>query len=397
VSRRQGRWLTMGGVALAAWAGLGLLRTAPDAWSWADLANAVFLLVAAGLAVASTARAAGNSRASERLFWILLGAAAAVGGISQGLAATGALGASFWQRPLPVLTGAYLPTVLMVAALLMRPHRSHGVALPLAALDGLLVATCAAFLISYGLMVPQPRLARGLHLAADALPLFQSLLLGLTVRDNSFRRVYRLLAAGFALRAGLDALLLIGASPEAAWPAPAASWAPVLVFVAVAALEPAAGVWIAGAQSERVDQSVGRLAVFLVAFPPLIDGGVRSLSAGAAGGSVRSQLAMAATVLLALLAAARVRLGRAATRAAETPSDVPSDEESGRFLAFAAGVAHQVNNRLNIVAGWSQVAVRRGEGDRAALDALMAAVREASDAAGQFQRLAAMRRDEEGS
>jgi signal transduction histidine kinase len=74
---------------------------------------------------------------------------------------------------------------------------------------------------------------------------------------------------------------------------------------------------------------------------------------------------------------------------------VPGDEESARFLGFAAGVAHQVNNRLNIVSGWSQVALRRREGDRAALEALTAAALEASEAAAQFQRLAAMRNGEE--
>jgi hypothetical protein len=379
MTRKQAAWLGMGGLALAAWAALGVLAAVLPASSWPRLAGTACLLAAAATAAASTLAAARQAAGVERIFWALLAAAAAVAGLAQGLA------------------GAYLPTALIVAALLMRPHRSQTVSVPLAALDGLLVASCAAFLISYGLLVPHARAARALHLAADALPLFQSLVLAWTVRDNSYRRVYRLLAAGLAMRSALAALTAAWAPADGAWSASAASWAPVLVFLAVAGLEPVEAFWIGSTRGERPDASAGKLAIFLIALPPLVDGTVRGLSAPAAGAAVRSQLAMAATVLLALLAAARVRLGRAATRAVEAASPVPGDEESGRFLGFAAGVAHQVNNRLNIVSGWCQVAIRKREGERAALDELMAAVREASDAAGQFQRLAAMRREAEES
>jgi hypothetical protein len=383
MTRSQGRWLMAGGIALVAWAGLGWLGRAPGAGSWPRLANAACLLLATGLAVASTLLASRDSRSTERIFWALLSSAAATGGLCQSLAAAGLFGGAFWRLPLALAAGTYLPTALAMAALLMRPHRSQGVPSPVAALDGLIVATCAAFLISYGLLVPRPPAARLVQAAVDALPLVQALLLALTVRDASYRRVYRLLAGGFALRAALGGMM------------PEASWAPVLVFLAVAGLEPSESVWIATTRSERAGASLGRLAATLVALPPVIDGIARALGAGVEGAGGRSRLAMAATVVLALLAAARVRLSAAAVRAAEAASAVPGDEESGRFLGFAAGVAHQVNNRLNIVAGWSQVALRRGQGHEADLRALLSAVREASDAAAQFQRLAAASHDGE--
>lgn len=397
MTRRQGRWLAMGGVALVTWAILGLLTRGSETSSRAGLANAAALLLATGLALASTGRAARHSRDSERMFWALLAAAAAVAGVSQALASTGILGRAFWQQPVPLVVGAYLPTALSVAALLMRPHRSQGTPIAVTALDGLLVATGAAFLISYGLLVPQPRAARALHLAADSLPLVLSLVLAFTARDAAYRRVYRLVAAGFAVHTIAGALRVVWLPGGWSWTAPYASWAPVLVFLAVAGLEPAEGVWIASSRREWGHHSLGRVSVFLVALPPVVDGILRTWSEAGAGVSVRSQLALAATVLLALLASARESLAAAVGRTGETASPVPDDEESRRFLTFAAGVAHQVNNRLNVVAGWTQVAKRRGEGEPAALEALLAAVREASEAAGQFQRLAAMRRDTEGS
>jgi hypothetical protein len=392
MTRRQNRWLITGGAALAAWTGLALL-TGARTWLWAGLAPAVCLLLATGLAVTSTVRAVRHSRATERIFWALLASAAALGGLAQSLAALGVPGAAFWSQPLPLVAGAYLPTALSVAALLMRPHRSHGVTLAVAALDGLMIAVCAGFLISYGLLVPQARAAHALQLAVDAMPLAQSLLLALSVRDASHRRVYRLLAGGFGARVVLGGLMLAWVPVEACWITPYISWSPVLVFLALAGLEPAEGVWIA-APRERGHLRADRLAVLLVALPALVDGVMRAVNAHAAA-PVRSQLAMVATVLLALLAAGRVHVAAAAASTAEEPTRVPGDEESARFLGFAAGVAHQVNNRLNIVSGWSQVALRRGEGDRAALEALTAAAREASEAAAQFQRLAAMRNGEE--
>ena len=379
MTRRQAAWLGMGSVALVAWAALALLAAAWGGWAWARAANTACLLGASALAVASTLAAARQAASVERIFWALLSSGAAVAGLAQGP------------------TGAYLPTALIVAALLTRPHRSQTVRVPLAALDGLLVASCAAFLIAYGLLMPQPRAARVLHLAADALPLVQAVVLGWTVRDSSYRRVYRLLAAGFALRLALVGLMAAWPPLDGSWIAQPASWAPVLVVLAVAGLEPAETLWIASTDGEPAEAPVGRLAVLLIALPPIVDGGVRALAPLAAGASVRSQLAMAATVLLALLAAARMRLSAADTRVEAAAPPVPGDEESGRFLSFAAGVAHQVNNRLNIVSGWSQVAVRKREGDPAALQELMAAVREASEAAGQFQRLAAMRCETEES
>jgi hypothetical protein len=390
MTRRQSRWLITGGVVLAAWSAVASLAGPSLAWLWAGPAPAACLFLVTALALASTAQAVRQSRGTERIFWALLALAAALGGGCLGLASLGAPGAAFWSRPLPLAAGAYLPTALAVAALLMRPHRSRGVTLAVAALDGLVIASCTAFLISYGLLLPEPRAAHALQLAADAMPLVQSLILGLSARDASYRRVYRLLAGGFGARVLLGALMLLWVPSEASWITPYVSWAPVLVFLALAGLEPAQGVWIATTR-ELGNHPIGRLAVFLVALPPLADGLVRALGAGPAASALRLQLAMAATVLLALLAACRVHLGAAAARAAAEAADVPGDEESTRFLGFAAGVAHQVNNRLNIVAGWSQVALRRGEGDRAALEALLAAVREAAESAAQFQRLAAMR------
>ncbi|HEX6739864.1 MAG TPA: hypothetical protein VF310_16420 [Vicinamibacteria bacterium] len=391
MTRRQGRWLATGGAALAAWAGLASLGGSP--WLRAGLAPAMCLLVTV-LALASTAQAVRRARSTERIFWALLSLAAALGGIAESLAALGRPGPAFWSQPLALVAGAYLPTALGVAALLLRPHRSRGVTLALAALDGLLIAGCAGFFISYGLLLPEPRAARALQLAADAMPLVQSLVLALAVRDPAYRRVYRLLAAGFGGRVALGALMLGWAPAHAAWATPYLAWSPVLVFLALAGLEPAEGMWIATTR-ELGNMPIGRMAVFLVALPALADVVMQALQHGAPGGAVRSQLAMAATALLAVLAAVRVHLGAAAARAAEEAAHPPADEESGRFLSFAAGVAHQVNNRLNIVAGWSQVALRRSEGDRPALQALVAAAREASDAAAQFQWLAAMRGEEE--
>jgi signal transduction histidine kinase len=109
----------------------------------------------------------------------------------------------------------------------------------------------------------------------------------------------------------------------------------------------------------------------------------------------RSLLTLLAAAALSLLAALRARessrLGAPATEAAG-----PSPGEPSEFLQFASGAAHELNNPLMAVAGWAELALRRG-GEAEPLRALLVSTRATADAVERLQRLARSGRAERGA
>jgi signal transduction histidine kinase len=389
-----------GAYVLAYWLVVGLLP-APATEARRVAIAAAFLLVPTGIALAACLRAAGASRGADRAFWSLLAGSAAAQAVN-------VLLYSFHRIVLPhveeLKQAAHLAyhtyIVLVCVALQARPDRPRGQReVRTGALEWLMGAIVASFLVLYFVVLPAGD--RGypwifIYTAQLSVPMVWALVLGLRVRDEPFRRVYQTLAAGFVGSACFGLLRhWLGIDDLYRWVD--VGWVIPFVFMTAAASSPRGPVWMRSYVSSEADRRRARLIAVAVAFPPLLDLAMRGLWLQPYLADARTALALYTAALLSVLVA--VRLHRARQQPVDTsPADLPDARsalgEPSEFLQLASGAAHELNNPLMAVAGWAELALRRG-GPEKPLNELLAATRTAADAVARLQKLARSGRGQE--
>ena len=130
-----------------------------------------------------------------------------------------------------------------------------------------------------------------------------------------------------------------------------------------------------------------RCAALAVAIPPLVELGARALSLQGES-SARSLLTLAASAILAMLVALRLRPPESPS-AAPFPDSV-DDDGLPELRRLATGTAHEVNNPLMAVVVAAELALARG-GDEAPLRALQEAAHGAATAVRRFPLVASGR------
>lgn len=141
------------------------------------------------------------------------------------------------------------------------------------------------------------------------------------------------------------------------------AWILLFFSIAAAALGSRGEVWVRSSGSEAGDRRRARRAVFALAVPPLIDLACRAAGLQPALAAQRTDLTLACFSTLSLLVALRVRQAARPAAARERPEPVEAGgahAEPSDYLEFASGVAHELNNPLMAVAGWAELARRRG-------------------------------------
>ena len=349
------------------------------------------MAVPAVAALALAIRAAASSHGGERTFWRLFSLACGAHLVSQG---------SFLMQTLlvahtPVLVvgghlGYYGFGVLSLVALSVRPHRPRTSRVATtAAVEWIMAAAGFYFLLFYFVMVPAGgRRAGAIFNLQEALPAAAAIVLALNTREAPFRSVYRALAAGYGGALLLNAignwlaprggLFLIFNPRDAVW---------MLPFVGIAAAATCArGPFWAGI-THAPGRGRGWLAASALVLPPRLDLSARAIGWRPELAAQRSQATLVAVILMSLLLAWRLR---AAPADAVTPAEL-ADGPAARaartaHLAFASGVAHELNNPLMAVAGWAEVVQVRGEA-HPSVGRLVEAARAAADAVGRLQRV----------
>jgi hypothetical protein len=350
------------------------------------------MAVPAVAALALSIRAARASHGGERTFWRLLSLACAAHLVSHG---------SFLLQALRVPRGSVLIVaahlgfygfaVLSLVALTVRPHRPRTSRVATtAAVEWIMALAGFYFLLFYFVMVPAGGRRAGLAVFSlqEALPAASAIVLALNTREAPFRNVYRALAAGYGGALVLNALgswlgpkgvvFLIFTPHDAVW---------MLPFVGIAAAATCArGPFWAGI-THAPGRGRGWLAASALVLPPLLDLSARALGWQPELAAERSAATLVAVVLLSLLLAWRLR---AAPAEGLTPGEL-ADGPAARaartaHLAFASGVAHELNNPLMAVAGWAEVVQARGEANPS-VARLLEAARAAADAVGRLQKV----------
>ena len=364
----------------------------------------LFLLMPAAFAAAAAARAARRARASERSFWLLLSGAS-------GSYAAGQLLFTLHEGIFPAAGGVraaahlgyYTCNVLLMVALLVRPDRPRGPReVRSAVVEWVMAAVGGYFLVVYFAILPRTDARYPWFLvvtAQEALPGLWALALALRVKDPRFQRVYRLLAFG-----------LCGGAVLSVWPTWLYShgrydvynpwdlaWMLPFLPMTAAALGPRGPVWVGSSASPVGDRGRARLAVLVLAAPPLMDIACRLAGLQPSLAGQRTELTLACCSTLSLLVALRVRQAArpSPARGSSTSPDpgVALGEQSA-YLRFASGVAHELNNPLMAVAGWTELAQRRGNPEPA-LQQVMDATVKAAEVVGQLQQLVRSSRDPE--
>jgi signal transduction histidine kinase len=369
------------------------------------LLAALFLAAPTLLALVLTVRAFRGSRGAERAFWGLLASSVLAHALNQGVY----LVQELWMPDRPGLLplahfGYYSHFLLISVALLVRPDRSRTEsAVRAEALEWLMAIAGGYFLYCYLVVLPM-RVGvgpgRGVYLLIEGAPAVLAAVLSRRVREGPLRPVYVLLAAGLSVSAVAGALAygLLGARSELYHPLDAA-WVPALFALAGAALAPRAPRWVRSPH-EASGRRRARVALIAVVTPPLLDGAFRLLAVEPALAADRSQLALVAGALLALLAALRIRVATPRAAASGPPDTLEARRalgEPSEFLQLASGVAHELNNPLMSIAGWTELALRRADAPAEELQKLLAATRRTAAAVARLQRLASQEQDRRGS
>jgi signal transduction histidine kinase len=279
--------------------------------------------------------------------------------------------------------------VFVTVGLLVRPDRPRDARdLRAAAHDALLVATGAAFLLAYGvLLVPEvPRgAAYALLVVEEAAPAALAAFLSWRLPGRT-AAPYRFLAVGLGSGAllSLHTNWMTVAGLGQPWEPFDVAWSlPALGILAAAAIRtPQALV----AASEPEEGSRGRLAALAVAAPPLVDLGARSLDLPG-DAFARSLLALSASAVLALLAGLRLR--PAGRDRPHDPDPMPA-EGANELARLAFGTAHELNNPLMAVVVSAELAVARG-GAEEPLRALQHAAHDTAAGVRRLQGVAASR------
>jgi His Kinase A (phospho-acceptor) domain len=364
----------------------------------------LFLFIPAAAAAIGAARAAGPVRGSERTFWLLLSTATGSYAAAQVLFALheGVFPESGGVRAAAHL-GYYTCIVFLLVALLVRPDRPRGRREARSAVvEWVMAAVAGYFLVIYFAIIPssEPRYPWFLVVTAqEALPGLWALVLALRVKDPPFRRIYRLLALG-----------LCSGAVSSVWPTWLYSqgryhvyqpwdlaWMLPFLPITVAALAPGSPGWVGSSWSPAGERRRARLAVLVLAAPPLIDIACRVAGLQPALAGQRTELTLACCSILSLLVALRVR--QAARPSPAPDRSAPHDArvglgETSAYLRFASGVAHELNNPLMAVAGWAELAQRRGEPEPA-LERVVEATATAAAAVARLQQLVRSSRDPE--
>jgi signal transduction histidine kinase len=131
----------------------------------------------------------------------------------------------------------------------------------------------------------------------------------------------------------------------------------------------------------------GWLAASALVLPPLLDLSARALGWQPELAAERSAATLVAVVLMSLLLAWRLRTAPAEGLTPGELADGPAARAARTaHLAFASGVAHELNNPLMAVAGWAEVVQVRGEA-HPSVARLLEAARSAADAVGRLQKV----------
>jgi signal transduction histidine kinase len=290
--------------------------------------------------------------------------------------------------------GYYAYVVLLTVALMTRPERPRTLRQARAAsIEWLIAFVLGYFLVLYFVMLPGGTAQRPwfiVMVAQEAFPAVGALWLASRAAGSPFRRVYRILAAGFTLGALGSAYpnwLYTTGEHQVYSPWDIAWVLPVMAVAVAARTAPASG-WLRAPWPSAPIDTAPPLAAAAAAVPPLVDLLARAAgSTPAALAGPRTWLALGATALLAALAAVRARQAtgegpRASTDADEARTALGEPDE---YLQFASGVAHELNNPLTAVSGWAELALHAG-GDPAPLNELMDATRKGAEAVLELQR-----------
>jgi signal transduction histidine kinase len=354
----------------------------------------LFLFLPAVVATVAAGRAARRARGSERGFWVLLAGASASYAAAEVLFALdhGVMAGTVGLRSAARL-GYYTCMVLLTVALVVRPDRPRA-QVRSAALEWVMAAVGGYFLVIYFAILPRSDARYPWFLiviAQEALPGLWALVLALRVREPPFHRVYRWLAVGLCGGAILSVrptwlysqgLYQVYNPWDVAWMLP-------FFPIAVAAVGSRGTVWGRASGSAAGDRRRARLAVFVLAVPPLIDLACRAAGLQPELAGQRTDLTLACCSTLALLVALRVRetARPPASRSLADPADARrAYGEPSEYLQLASGVAHELNNPLMAVAGWAELSLRKG-GPAPPLLSLIEATAKAAATVGRLQQL----------
>ena len=365
-----------------------LLR-APDSAGNRLLLSQFALLAPALAALFATVRAARGSLGGERAFWSLLAGAAAAQVTA--VAAFLLQGTGIAHRPALLglgHLGHYTFSVLVAVSVIVCPHRPVPAGrLRAAILEWTMAAVVVYFLIFYFVTIPLDETASSwslifaLEMAAIAAGFG---ILAFAVRQPPFATVYRILAAGLATGAvaGFIETARTVAGPHDS--VGSVHWVLILLALATAATAERGPAQVPGRDDADITSRRGWWTPAVVMLPLLVDLGARVVREyPAALAEARLEVALAATGILLVLAAIRVR-GTSAVRFGDgAPSSASGSSE---YVHFATGIAHELNNPLMAVGGWAELALRKSE-PRESLEALLAATQRAAQSVRRLQQL----------
>jgi His Kinase A (phospho-acceptor) domain len=337
-------------------------------------------------------RAARASQGAERTFWTLFALASGAHVLSHGTFLAQAL-----RLPraaalmLPGHLALYAFFALSLVAFSARPDRPRSSRLAdTAAIEWMMALSGFYFLIFFFGGVPAPGDRSGWQIVftlQEALPAAAAMWLAAMTREAPFQRVYALLALGYggALLWGAIGNWTGGRFANALYGPRDAVW--MLPFVGMAAAACCARAPFVVGAAPAPGRGRGWLAASALVLPPLLDLSMRAAGVDAAHANERSLVTLTAVVVMSSLLALRLRTApRDTLAAAELPGGPGARAARTAHLAFASGVAHELNNPLMAVAGWAEVVHDRGEGGPAVLR-LLEASRAASDAVAQLQKV----------
>jgi signal transduction histidine kinase len=354
----------------------------------------LLLMLPTLVALFSTAAAARRSLGGERAFWGLLAGAAAAQTINEAAYGLHVLAPQVdWLRALAY--GAYHGFFALVgASLLVWPHRQlspervRG-----ATLDWLMGAAALGYFIGAFVALPNGNPASRwmwVYTIEIALVAAGYLALAVTTREQPFRTVYAILAAGFGASAVVEVVphILKPTGASDLYSPAHVDWVLTLFAMAAAARAPRAASWMRAAEDVEPERLRPWLAAAAVPLPLVMELALRAAGVQPHLAAERTQVALAFGALLAALAILRA-YGAGGGRPPLTGSlrrthDAAGD--SSQYLQFASGVAHELNNPLTVVAGWAELGLKRAA-PRLPLEQLLEASRRAAGVVARLQRL----------
>jgi signal transduction histidine kinase len=162
-------------------------------------------------------------------------------------------------------------------------------------------------------------------------------------------------------------------------------WMLPFVGIASAATCPRGPFW--AGTTHAPGRGRGWLAASALVLPPLLDLSSRALGWQPELAAERSQATLVSVILMSLLLAWRLRAAPAEGLVPGELADGPAARAARTaHLAFASGVAHELNNPLMAVAGWAEVVQERGDA-HPSVGRLLDAARAAADAVGRLQKV----------